>query len=160
MPQSIVEALRYIHVLFGVGWVGEVATIVFVVIPAASSAPPEARSYLFGTVFPRLFLLASVLGGVAIAAGAALYLATFQRHGGMGSTWSSLVLGGGTLAGALYLFHLFQESRGEARLAATLARADDPAGVEAALAKLRKVPRVGLVVLAIVVGLMVAAASL
>lgn len=157
--------VRAVHVLAGVGWLGEVLTINFVLLPALFKARADERATLLTTVFPYVFRLATVLGGLAGVSGLALLLATTQFHPALllGSRSGRLILIGGVLGALLYAFHLFQESGAERSLAGALVFTtdqDNPHAVESLLRHLALFPRVGLLLLLIVAGLMLAAVHL
>jgi hypothetical protein len=158
-------AVRLIHVAAGVGWLGEVATINFVLLPALFKARADERTTLLTTVFPYLFRLATVLGGATMVTGMTLlvWYTHLQPDLLLHGRWDHFVLAGGTLGAALYAFHLVQESGAERSLAAHLAFAidsDDPRATAMLLRRLAIFPRAGMLVLATVVSLMVAAAHL
>lgn len=160
---GLLFVLRLIHIVAGIGWLGEVITINFVLLPALFKANAKDQLTILNTVFPYIFRLATVLGGAAVLTGLTqlllytgfnLSLLTYSR-------WGWLLLIGGTMGVALYTFHLFQESGAERTLAAHLAFAianDDQESVTILLRKLAIFPRAGLVVLVIIISLMIAAA--
>jgi hypothetical protein len=78
------------------------------------------------------------------------------------STWGWRILIGGTLGALLFLFHLVQELGAERLLAARLAAVwdNDPQSAASLLRRLAIIPRVGLGILLVIVGLMSAAAHL
>ncbi|MGH2511791.1 MAG: hypothetical protein ACRDGQ_03795 [Candidatus Limnocylindrales bacterium] len=154
--------VRLVHIAAGIAWIGEVATVIFVLVPALRRADAAGAQVLLDVVFPRAFKLATVLGGTAIAAG--LILVTLGPGGlqrAFSTTWGTRILAGGILGAALYVFHLVLEPRLEGRL---LARISDPGEVgshaAADLRILRVVPPVGLLILLTVVALMSAGARL
>jgi amino acid transporter len=157
--------VRFIHVVAGVGWLGEVVTVNFVLLPVLFKARPADRAALLNNVFPSVFRLATVLGAIAGASGLALVLWTTQLQPGhlLLSPSGRFVLVGGTLGALLYAFHVFQESGAEQSLANTLAvatDADDPQARARLLSHLALFPRIGLLLLLVIVLLMVAAAHL
>jgi uncharacterized membrane protein len=157
--------VRFIHVVAGVGWLGEVVTVNFVLLPALFKARPADRAPLLNNVFPFVFRLATVLGAIAGASGLALLLWTTQLQPEhlLLSPSGRFVLIGGTLGALLYAFHVFQESGTEQSLANTLAiatDADDPQARARFLSHLALFPRIGLLLLLVIVLLMVAAAHL
>jgi len=155
--------VRLVHVVAGLAWLGEVATVNFVLLPALSRATPGQRVTLLELVFPLVFRLATVLAGTAVAAGLVLALAI--TDGDLLSLFDSArglrIVIGGTLGAGLFAFHLFQESGMEGSLATRLAATrDDPEAADLILRRLRIVPRVGLALLLVIVVLMSAAARL
>src|SRR5579884_3319261 len=95
---EILFVVRLAHVVAGVGWLGEVVTINFVLLPALFEAKSDDRLVLLNTVFPHVFRLATVLGGTAVASGA--MLALWYTHLNLvvlvQSQWGWLILAGGT----------------------------------------------------------------
>ena len=79
------------------------------------------------------------------------------------TTWGWRVLAGGSLGGALYAFHVFQEARMERSIATQLVfltDKDNPHAAEPLLRHLALFPRLGGLVLLVVIALMSAAARL
>lgn len=155
--------LRLVHVLAGLSWFGEVLTVNLVLLPALARVDPVLRARLLSVVFPYVFRLATVLGGIAVVSGAILFL--IMSGGNLGllfsSDWGRRILSGGLIGALLFAFHLVQESRMEGSLATRLmATGDDPAASEAILRHLRVIPRIGLALLLLTVALMSAAARL
>jgi uncharacterized membrane protein len=153
---SILNILRWVHVLAGAAWLGEVVTINFVLVPALLKMKKGHRGIFIRQVFPRVFHLASFLSLTAILSGAGMsYLLTGWRNLGelLGTRWGFGILIGGSLGLALTLFHFLAESR----LEPIAARADE-AEVEKIMAVLKIVPRAGLVVILLVILLMMYAA--
>lgn len=147
------------------GWLGEVMTINFVLLPALFRADAKDQMTLLNTVFPYVFRLATVLGGTAVLSGLTLVLlyTGFNLSPLIYSRWGWLLLTGGTLGTSLYTFHLFQESGMERSLAAHMAFAvadNDRKAMTALLRKLAIFPRAGMIVLLIIVSLMIAAAHI
>ncbi len=150
---------RWIHILAGAAWLGEVAAVVFVLVPAVRRLPAADRPAFMTAVFPRVFRLASVLAFTALAAGAVLnYLLTGWRDLGayFATPHGQLIALGGGLGLALGLFHFTAERKLEPAVGELAAR--NSRGVERILKVLTIVPRIGLVVLVIVfVSMMLAA---
>lgn len=162
---ELLFALRLIHVVSGIGWLGEVITINFVLLPALFKANAKDQLTLLNTVFPYIFRLATVLGGAAVLSGLTqvLLYTGFNLSLLFYSRWGWLLLIGGTMGMALYTFHLFQESGAERTLATDLAFAiagNDREAVTALLRKLAIFPRAGMILLVIIISLMIAAAHL
>jgi uncharacterized membrane protein len=150
--------LRWVHILAGAAWLGEVVVIVFVLVPAVLRLPAARRPEFIAGVFPRIFRLASVLAFLTLAAGAGL---NYQLTGwqNLGAYFASprgvfIAIGGG-LGLALGIFHFTAERRlesGVSRLASGRGEADR------ILKVLAIVPRVGLgVLLVIFLSMMLAA---
>ncbi|MBI3980255.1 MAG: hypothetical protein HY331_18935 [Chloroflexi bacterium] len=162
---ELLYAVRLIHIVAGVGWLGEVAVINFVLVPVLLNARPEERVTLLALVFPRLFRLATILGGLAVGSGviSVLWYTQLQFDLLIASRWGSVITAGGALGTLLYGFHLFQESRAERSLASNLRAAiksGDTPTTTRLLRRLATFPRVGMALLLIAVSLMVAAAHL
>lgn len=160
---DILFAVRLVHVLSGVGWFGEVVTVNLVLIPALARVDGALRERMLTVVFPRVFILATVLAGIAVASGATVFLLMSGGNLGLlvGSTWGNRILVGGLAGGLLFLFHLVQESRWEGSLASRLIAAqDDPAETRELLRRLRVIPWIGLVMLLVTIALMSAASRL
>ena len=158
---DLIFVLQLIHVVSGVGWLGEVATVNFVLMPALVRTKGDGRRAILDSIFPLVFQLATILGGSAILSGLGLVLwytqlrpsLLFERPRG----W--LILVAGTLGVLLYVFHLLQESGAERTFATRLAAATGEPAVEAQLLRRLVIfPRLSLIVLTLVVGLMIAAA--
>lgn len=157
--------VRLVHVISGVGWLGEVITINFVLLPALFHARADDRNVLLTTVFPYIFRLATVLGGLAIASGLGLVLWNTRMDLTLlvTTSWGWRILIGGIIGLVVYVFHLVEESGAERSLAAELVflrDSDDPEAARKLLHHLAIFPRVGMLILMVVVGLMVAAVYL
>ncbi len=156
MPE-LSTIVRWVHILAGAGWFGEVVIVAFVLVPFARSLPADSqREYLVG-VFPRVFRLASWLAGISLVAGLWLnYLLTGWTN--MGGYFSSLrggaILVGGTLGALLAGFHYFVEPH----LEHGLMTLNDVTTQNRLMQVLTVVPRAGLLVLVgILVSMMIGA---
>lgn len=162
MPEALFAA-RFIHVVTGLGWLGEVLTVNFVLLPALARADSVLRARILTALFPLVFRLATVLAGLAVVSGAIVF---WIQSGGevarlFDTTWGQRILVGGLLGGPLFAFHLLQESRWEGSLARRLvAMQDDPSASDVILRRLQVIPRVGLAILVLCVFFMSAAARL
>ncbi|MCC6617947.1 MAG: hypothetical protein IT341_02780 [Chloroflexi bacterium] len=160
---EILFVTRFVHVVSGVGWLGEVVTVNFVLLPALASADAELRARILTAVFPFVFRLATVLGGIAVVSGAIVF---WIMSGGdlarlVDSTWGQRILLGGVFGGPLFAFHLLQESRWEGGLGKRLVAAEhDPAASDRILRHLNVIPRIGLAILVACVFFMSAATRL
>jgi hypothetical protein len=117
---------------------------------------------LLVTVFPYIFRLATALGGLAIVSGTGLVLWNTRLDLTLLVTtaWGWRILIGGIIGLVIFVFHLVEESGAERSLAAELVFLRDNGDEEAAkrlLNHLAIFPRVGMLILMVVVGLMVAA---
>lgn len=162
MPEFLF-VVRFVHVVAGLCWLGEVLTVNLVLLPALGRADAALRARMLAVILPLVFRLATLLGGVAVISGAVLL---WTMSGGdltrlVDTEWGRRILIGGLLGGPLFLFHLFQESRWEGSLAQRLmAMGDDPAQSDRVLRHLRVIPRIGLGILVLSVLFMSAAARL
>lgn len=144
--------LRWIHILAGAAWFGEVVTINFVLVPLLHKMDVEVRGIFVRHTFPRVFRLASVLSSTAIISGALMsYLITGWKNIAalLGTHWGIGIFGGGVLGLSLTLFHFLIESR----LEPMIANADEDT-MDQVITVLKLVPRAGLVVIASIVLLM------
>lgn len=151
------EAFRWLHVVAGGAWLGEVVVITFVLVPMLGKLEPDRRTWMISTLFPRLFRLASVLIFGALVGGALLHLSMTDWRVDMdlltGTRWGRLVATGGTLGLALGLFHYVAESKLEpmARDVAITGETD------LIVKRLKVIPRVGLGILVVVFTTMILA---
>lgn len=146
---SIIPIVRWIHILAGAGWFGEVITIVFVLLPWIQKNRSDDQVRLLQVVFPRLFRTASVLSLTSIAAGVTLhYLKTGwqQLDAYVRSPHGFAIVLGGSLGLVLTSFRFLVENRLESRLKA-LGDGPNPPELGPILRFLRIAPRVGLVVM-------------
>lgn len=156
---TVTNILRWIHILAGAVWLGEVVVINFILIPTLFRLESGKRSWFLSTVFPQVFRLASVLSLTTILAGAALNLSlsnweintAISRLGSSRWGWSILI--GGLLGLGLTLFHFFIEGRLEPLVKAA---GDGVENEQEALLlhRLQILPRVGLGVLLLIFLLM------
>ena len=72
--------LRWIHVLAGAAWFGEVVVVNLVLVPLVSRSSHESQIAFLARVFPAIFRLASWLAASSILAGIAALLLKFQGH--------------------------------------------------------------------------------
>jgi uncharacterized membrane protein len=158
---SVLElALRTVHIVAGIGWLGEVLVVVFVLGPALRSATGPERIHLLARVFPLIFRLATVLGGVALLTGLALLwmYSGFQPALLFGTAWGRALLAAGSLALGLYGFHLVVERR-LLRVAQQAGRGEASNDeVEQLAGHLGVIPLASLAVLLVVATIMVCAA--
>ena len=156
---NIIIIVRWVHIISGVAWLGEVITINFVLLPALIKMKKNARGTFLRQIFPRVFRLASVLSLTAILSGATMsYLTTgWKNPEELYSTqWGIGIIIGGSLSLLLTLFHFFVESR----LEPIVATADEGSeiDVEKIITVLKVVPRIGMIILVLIVFLMMYAA--
>jgi uncharacterized membrane protein len=156
---NITNIVRWVHIISGVAWLGEVITINFVLFPALIKISRESRGKFIRQIFPRIFQLASILSLTAIVSGTAMsYLITGWRDLSelLNTRWGLGIIIGGSLAFLLTLFHFFVESRLEPL--ATTADEGSEIDIEKIIAVLRIVPRIGMIILVLIVLLMMYAA--
>ena len=105
---NLLSIIRWLHILSGAAWLGEVVVINLVLIPALDPMSMEQRRDFMARIFPRVFKLASYVSVLALSSGLAMsYLITgwkdldlfVSTHRGR---W---ILIGGVLGFALALFH-------------------------------------------------------
>lgn len=154
---SWIELTRWLHLVSGAAWLGEVMVVVFVVEPALRRASAEGQVDILKQVLPRVFRLASVLVWLALLSGGVLAV----RHFGADPSplvevpYRRLLLLGAILGGIVGSFHLAIEPRLERRIEASAA---NPGEIVALELRLHRIARVGLVMLTLVTLLMVAGA--
>ncbi len=150
--------LRWVHILAGAAWLGAVVMVVFVLVPSVRRVGVDERGAFMETIFPRVFLLASVLSLTVVTAGIALYLERFDWQVRLSplvsGRWGWSILTGGSLAVLLTAFHFFAEDR----IAPHVRGARTEPVDERVLTVLTIAPRVGLTILVTVVILMAYAA--
>ncbi len=153
---NLISIVRWIHILAGAAWLGELATIGFVILPLVASLERDASRAYIAQTFPRLFRLASVLAAITLSAGAGLnYLLTGWRNltAYFSGYRGGALLVGATLGLALALFHFFVEVRLERRVMALVDQANDQE-FDQIIRFLQVVPRAGLVIIISIVLLM------
>ena len=151
---------RWLHILAGAAWFGEVMTINFVVIPNLKSMDSAARPHFIRNIFPRLFRLASFLALVSISSGLInSYLLSGWRDPArlISTRWGISILLGGSLAIGLALFHFFVERQIEP-IASSMNEETSEIEVENVMKFLGLVPRLGLIVMILIFILMMYAA--
>lgn len=149
---TVTNILRWIHVLAGAAWLGEVVVVNFILVPTLTRLDPGKRGWFMAAVFPHVFRLASILSLTTILAGAALNLSLNGWHVDVAlirltsTRWGWSILLGGLFGLGLTLFHLFAERRLEPHVVAADEETDDEA-FASVLRRLRIIPRAGLGVL-------------
>jgi uncharacterized membrane protein len=156
MTLEMFTLVRWLHVLCGSAWFGEVVVINFVLIPTLSKYHGAARKDFLNTVFPKLFSLASILAGTTAVTGAILlyhFIGFNLTELGNRGTWGWSILVAGTLGLILTLFHFFIEN-----LLAKKIGVGDPnistETVEDVHLKLKIIPRLGMLVITVIFLLM------
>lgn len=156
---SLLSVVRWIHIISGIAWLGEVITINVVLVPALTHLKKEARGAFLHQVFPRIFNLASALSGTAVVSGAILnYLMTGWKDLNIffETRWGISILIGGSLGLLLTLFHFFVESRLEP-VAHTAEKISDEE-MEKMISALKIIPKIGMMVVVAIILLMMIAA--
>lgn len=149
---TVTNILRWIHILAGAAWLGEVVVVNFILVPTLARLDPGKRGWFMAAVFPRVFRLASVLSLTTILAGAALNLSLNGWRVDVAlvrltsTRWGWSILLGGLLGLGLALFHLFAEHRLEPHVLAAEEETDDEV-FASVLRRLRVIPSAGLGVL-------------
>lgn len=161
MPVEPMVALRWLHVLAGAAWFGEVL-VINILVSGLRNADASEHDYLYGHLLPNLFKLATILSLTAVLSGTALV------HTHLGGDWAQLfrserwnvaIMVGGGLAWAMTFFHLFIE-RAIARRSGFDPR-DSPTAMARMHVVLSIIPRGALLVLtAVMVSMMIAAHGL
>jgi uncharacterized membrane protein len=141
--------IRWIHVLSGSIWLGEVAVINFILIPVLGKLDVEHRRQFLTTVFPRVFRMASVLSATSVVSG--LMLITMITDGNFAQLlegrWGHAILFGGTLGTLLTVFHFFMENRLAKKIGVGCEHLPSDAQLTDVHAKLKVVPRAGMLVI-------------
>ena len=149
--------LRFLHVAAGVSWLGEVLVVAFVLAPALQRLAGRDRENLLAHVFPLVFRLATVLGGLAVLTGFALLWLRSGFSGALlfGTGSGRVLVVALSLALGLYLFHLIME-RKLLRLAGRVREGvATPHETEKLSGHLTLIPRAGAIVLGTVTVLMI-----
>ncbi|MBL8146676.1 MAG: hypothetical protein JNL34_09860 [Anaerolineae bacterium] len=160
---TMINLFRWIHILAGAAWLGEVMVVSFILVPVLGRLEPDKRGWFMALIFPRIFRLASILALTAILAGAALNLSLSGWDVNLALTrltttrWGWSILMGGALGLGLTLFHFFIEHRLEPHVKAAHEVMDDEAFSRMML-RLRIIPRAGLAILFLIFFLMMFAA--
>ncbi len=159
---TVTNILRWIHVLAGAAWLGEVVVVNVILVPALARMEPEKRGWFLSAIFPRIFRLASALSLTTILAGAALNLSLNGWRLDVAivrlttSQWGWSILIGGLLGLGLMLFHFIAEHRLEPHVLTAYQETDEEA-FQQVLRRLRLIPGVGLAVLILTILLMMIA---
>lgn len=136
--------LRYIHVLAASAWLGEVLVINLIIIPFADRAQKQNLEHVLKGMFLQLFRLASALAAVTVTSGVILLYGYSRFNPTMLFTgrWGPAILVGGSMGLLLAFFHFFMEKRLGRRILRN--EAADHVQVHA---RLKIVPRIGLLVI-------------
>ncbi len=143
---------RWIHVMAGSMWLGEVVVINFILVPVMSRLANDGRHQFLAAVFPKVFRLASILAGTALAAGLTLVYLTYSNN--WAALWANTPLLIGIAMGLLLIsFHFFMEDKLARRVG--IGNPDTPPQVlDDVHVKLKVVPRIGLAVISTIFLLM------
>ena len=151
--------LRWLHIIAGTAWFGEVVTINFVLIPALlKMSRPDAADFL-NQVFPRIFKLASVLAATTVTCGLAMGIERFGANPSVLWTTSSglAFLVGGSLGLLLTTFHFVLEPRLDGMICLAAEQRDFEVS-DRVVRMLKIVPRAGLGVITAILMLMMVGA--
>jgi uncharacterized membrane protein len=157
---NLITLFRWLHILTGAAWLGEVVTINFVLIPTLSKLNALERPQFIRSTFPRLFRLASLLSTVSITSGLIMsYLVSGWKDLSVfiGTRWGMSILIGGSLGIALTVFHFVVESRLEP-IAVSMDENTRQAKLDQVIRFLKIIPRAGLFVMITIFALMMYAA--
>ena len=149
---TLTNILRWIHVLVGAAWLGEVVVINFVLVPTLVRLGADKRGWFLAAIFPSIFRLASVLSLTAVLAGAALSLSMSGWHFDVAinrlasSRWGWSILVGGLLGLGLTLYHFVAERR-LLPLVVVARENPDSEAFSLILRRLQIIPRIGLGIL-------------
>jgi uncharacterized membrane protein len=157
---SWLTIVRWVHILSGAAWFGEVIIINFVLLPLLKPMGFEQRALFLHKIFPRVFRLASFLSVLALSSGLIMsYLITGWKDLDvfLSTRWGVSILIGGSLGLLLTMFHFFVESRLEP-LVASLNESPQQMDVERITRFLQYIPRAGLLVILTTFILMMVAA--
>jgi uncharacterized membrane protein len=141
--------LRWVHVIAGSTWFGEVVVINFILIPVLGTLGVEERRRFLTTVFPRIFRMASVLSATAVISGLALLTLVTKGDFSLLFTgrWGLAILLGGTLGTLLTVFHFFMENRLARRIGVGCEYVPSDEQLADVHTKLKVVPRGGMLVI-------------
>jgi uncharacterized membrane protein len=148
--------IRWIHILAGAAWLGEVITINFVLIPIVLGSAIHDRRRFIKNVFPLVFRLASILSLIAIAAVAVLnYQMTGWRQMDVyfSTSRGMAILVSGLLGLFLVIFHFTMERRLEP-LIEELNEETREEDEQIIVVRLRSIPRFGLAMIILIFILM------
>ena len=67
-----IKIVRWIHIIAGAAWLGEVLAIIFVIVPTIDRMELVDRARSIKLIFPRVFRMASFLSLTAVTAGLTL----------------------------------------------------------------------------------------
>ena len=112
--------LRYLHILFGILWIGGAAYAVFVVRVAMQRMPPPARKEVVRHLSPVAIHYIPVAAVMTIAFGAILYLVLggFSANLLVGTLWGQILLTALILASATFAFGMIVVVGGAKRMLA------------------------------------------
>lgn len=147
--------MRTIHIIAGTTWFGQVVVINFVLIPSLGNLKSEERKVFILTIFPKIFKVASHLSIIVILTGIHLVVSLTEADltNLLSGRWGLSILVGGSLGILLTLFHFFMENRMAKKIG--IAKDGNKEIIEDVHLKLKIVPRLGLVVIAIIFLLMI-----
>jgi len=120
MADILAIVLRYLHILFGILWIGGAAYAVFVVRVAMQRMPPPARKEVVRHLSPVAIHYIPVAAVMTIAFGAILYLVLggFSANLLVGTLWGQILLTALILASAMFAFGMIVVVGGAKRMLA------------------------------------------
>ncbi|MEX2161687.1 MAG: hypothetical protein WD751_07190 [Anaerolineales bacterium] len=143
MPQWVTLA-RWIHMLSGAAWFGEICLMAFVLVPRATALRGVARKQFIATVFPGVFRMASYFVIATLASGLWLnYLLTGWRRldAYLATRHGALIAIGGTLGLIIAAVHFLVANQIETRY---LSAGLSPRAEARLFRALRVIPWIGL----------------
>lgn len=143
--------LRWLHIIVAAAWYGEVVTINFVLVPAVNRLPKDQAPKVLFEIFPRIFKLASWLSATAVISGILLAILKYKDMPEvMWTTTPGLMFSIGAILALLLTFvHFVLEPRLDGMIC-TAAASDDIELSDRVMWLLKLVPRVGLVVITLI----------
>ncbi|MDY0081707.1 MAG: hypothetical protein RBR74_00860 [Ignavibacteriaceae bacterium] len=155
---EVYTTIRAIHILAAALWLGLVMVINFVILPVLSGLEGEFKRQVVKSIFPRIFILASVFSATVVITG--LYLVYYLTNGNLEALlygrWGISILIGSSLGILLTLFHFFLEGKLSKKI--SMGKHGDNQKLEEVHLKMKIVPRVGLTILTVIFLLMINAA--
>jgi uncharacterized membrane protein len=152
---EIYPVIRAIHEIAGSLWLGEVVVINFILIPVISKYEGKIRKQVLVSIFPKIFILASILSATVVITGLVMvyYLTNGTFNVFILGKWGISILIGGSLGILLTLFHFFMENRLAKKIG--LGKQGDDEKLAEVHLRLKIVPRLGLIVLLTIFLLMI-----
>lgn len=147
---------RAIHIVSGFMWWGMVFFLVWILLPIFSSFTKATQYEVLGTVFPRIFKTATVVGFFTVSLGWYIALDEFAQWNLSYFTTpliNVLFLIGLLLVTGLYMFHLFLENNEIETVVLALSTESDEK-IDKLISNLRRIPYIGFTIMTSAVILM------